>query len=270
MINEYQNPIDYYKEGEPRSTDIINIQTGQQSIGVISEYGDEIIQAICRVAPSFADREGEDLEGYRDKFTITLDLPNGTSKKLMVKSKYSQDFDDNAITSTRQHREEIANAPKFDEMLRANGLRPGMDTPLSAETKIRSERNAVRNETVLNEILATRKAAYRYKKAYGEELPIEKPVGYVVDRKGRKWVIFEYISDIADLSELDKEGASMIDEKRSKFGIEMADRLESVGVYPGDLVKNFTECKNIVFTGDPEHQDSLQPVLVDTEEWLVK
>lgn len=266
MFQEDQQHPNFYKEGEPRSTDLQIIQTPDQSIGVFTEYGDEIIQAICEEASHFSDSPAEDLHGHRDKFFFSVRLADGSEKKFIGKSKYSKIFGMTAVKSTAIYRGEIERASEFDQMLIDQGLQPGVDTPLSSETRIRHVKDAIRNESALNEVLVSRKAAFRYKQAYGEELPLEKAVGFVVDRSGRKWTVFEFIDNIVSLHDLPGAEADVVEQKAYEFAQQMSERLQKVGIVAQDLLHGWN-CKNVEFTGDVHDINSLTPILVDTEEW---
>lgn len=90
-------------------------------------------------------------------------------------------------------------------------------------------------------------------------------MGFVVERDGKKWAIFEFIEGIIDPETLPEDIRAAISYRADKFAETIDGRLRSIGINPGDLVNKGIE--NMVVTGDPKNLNSLKFTIIDTEEW---
>ncbi len=112
--------------------------------------------------------------------------------------------------------------------------------------------------SVLNELLANRIAVFRYIKRFGEQLLIEKPVGFVVEKdvQGLKYTIFERVNkdDYSD------NYAKDFSPDKERGNDELISRLESLEVTPTDFEIIWLRGKSV---------DEDRWFIVDTELWKI-
>ncbi len=219
--------------------DVRITQTHWGSIGILGEYPTELAEKITELSREFPQIESKEAHSFstepgfgdaRDKFVMRVVLPQDKEQVLFIKNRPFTSH-----VSMAWYRES------------------------KKEHRLEDASESWRDSTILNEISANRRAAALYKDYYKEELPIEKPVGFVIFKDGRKWSIFEYIPDIIPFTELSDE----VIEGRQEFAGLMYERLYAVGIYAHDLSGG-----NVVTVRDTEHQNSLRFIIIDTETWL--
>ncbi len=219
---------------ERKHSKFLLLHTDAGTFGVLKDYphAEQVLAQIAENPVAFT-QEDELAEGHREKFYLTLTLPDGTTTECIVKGKVHNQIVDMIYP----------NAPDYGHI---------------TESKNRKQ------HSVTNEITAGKEATDRYRAKYGEELSIEKPVGFFISqeegRKGMRWTIFEKLNDIV----FDYDAPKYLETRRYEFAQEMQKRLATVEVYTNGSVDD------VVMVGDPQELKNLKFVLVDTEEWSVK
>ncbi len=232
---EQQSNYEYKKA----RLDIRIIQRPWASIGVLGEYSVDLSEKIAELSREFPEIEEREAHSFsdepgfgdaRDKFVMRVVLPQDKEQVLFIKNRPFTSH-----ISMARYRES------------------------KKEHRLEDASESWRESTILNEISINRRAAALYKELYKEDLPIEKPVGFVIFKDGRKWSVFEYISDIIPFTEL----SDSIKSERQAFAYLMRKRLAVLGIYAHDLSGG-----NVVTVIDTEHQNSLRFIIIDTETWL--
>ena len=111
---------------------------------------------------------------------------------------------------------------------------------------------------VLHELKMNKLAAERYKSVFSEDLPIEHPLGIVVSREGRKWVIYDKLNEL-DQGHLTPGQRIGIAKRKDRFTQVTTSRLKQIGINPSDF--------NAVAVGNPNNLASVGFVVVDSERW---
>ncbi len=135
----------------------------------------------------------------------------------------------------------------------------------SAEDVVQTQKE-IQWSSVLNELIINRRATSLYQERFGEPLPIEQPVGFVVDREGRKWAIFEFIENIIYPTQWPRE----LQQRASDFAHLLADRLPQIGIQPEDMDKLNTIIpirENIIEVGDLIKPNEIKIMVIDSELW---
>ena len=211
---------------------LLNNENG--TFGVVKDYpnAQKILKQISKDPTTFFESK-DYVGGNRDKFYLTVTLSDGTICNFLVKAKmWNKHF-------------EIF----FPEL-------PGK----GGDSYDQSNRRA----SVENEILANLEAKKRYLAKYGEDLPIERPVGFYLSRKeghrGMRWVIFERLNVVHSMNSA--FNADILRKKAREYTREIEKKLADIGIYTGDNL-------DIVWTGDMNDVNSIRFVIVDSEEWKI-
>lgn len=230
------------------------------TIGVYDDSPQGLADAIDQLGPDFFRQQKPDdpeyISGSRDKFATTLVLPSGNFR-VYVKEKNiyggtaKQIYDEYRFYRRQytdylnEHKQEIED-PRHVEILAFK--REDMEGALTVSS-------------ILHELRMNRLAAARYKNAYGEELPVERPFGFVVTREGRKWTIFEYIDNVVPYDWVIKQVNKKVSQRYELFWHKIDSRLRIVGIFLNDA--------NVVMIGNPRQPDSMKFVLIDSERWQI-
>lgn len=137
--------------------------------------------------------------------------------------------------------------------------------------------------SVTNELQMNRLAAQKFKEQYGEDLPIDVPVGYAVDaeKNGDVVTFFEAlgvagetvfgadeISDARKRGKISKELADTFRKQSGHFAQTLRSRLEAIGIYPADLTITSEGVVNVVATGEMTDPKTWKFYLIDAECWF--
>lgn len=238
------------RELDPRiSLNHINGQT----IGLYPEY--PILGDLVGLVNELPKNEGVKQLGWRRKISVDFMTPQGVLP-LIVKTKTP--FEEKRFDSYKKENLKFRAARL---KLREGGLSDFYREGL--EYEVAYHHAALPSKTVAREVTMARAAAIEYHHAYGEPLSIEKPVGFAIDKEGRKWSFYERVQDTVDMSKLPESKASSIRDAGVEFIKLMDKRLLAIGIDTPDLTRQWLN--NILICGDHE---SPRYVLIDTEDWL--
>lgn len=119
------------------------------------------------------------------------------------------------------------------------------------------------NFSVMNELLINRKAQEEYKKKFGKELLVEKPVGFFIstreESKGSRWVIFEQIKNM--INSIPQEKRVEFSKKEKEYGDRIYKELKEIGITNDSRGKTSFDLVSI------DDMDNPSFVLVDSEDW---
>lgn len=228
-------------------------QTPEASAGVfdhINVEAESLAKFLAANTQALRNTSEDDTYGHRDKFSLTIQLPNGESIMLYFKTKFSKVGTTGQIIGAQEQMLVIK-----DELAIGNTTEAHKEMLWSS---------------VLHELNINLEAQERYKNKYNENLPIEQPVGFVVDREGRKWAIFRFIGNIIKTESLPMELQYIYRAKAKNFATIMEQRLKMIGIDPQEIDKENSKSpvlENMVFVGDPNSPDSATPIIIDSEEW---
>ena len=227
-------------------------QTEWASIGVFADEPPGLLAGLAASQGLWDTLLPEPVPGHRDKFRIGIPYEGGMLA-LYAKAKFPAGSTASEALAACREVSEAAEGynPQFRESFR---------------TAVMWD---MRRSSVVNEITVSRLAAERYLERFGESLPIERSVGFVADRTGRKWGLYELFIDLigrGDLSDVVRAGfirAGMRVHIR-EMAETMAERLRAVGIVSSDIMNE----ENIVIRGEAGKPESLSLTLVDTEDWM--
>ncbi len=238
------------REIETAKDNLQIVQTKECSAGVFGEYPRELAEFLANNLQAWRDAKEDETFGHRNKFRVAAELGGGLAYDLYFKSKFDKVGDGSQIIGAK---EQLAVA-KYE----------------IAEGQKSEGRKEILWSSVLHELNINRDSSRRYKAKFGEDLPIEQPVGFVVDRGGRKWSIFKFIDKIIDIEKLDTTEQEKLKLKAKKFVDLIAPRLKEIGINSQEIDKENHKSpimENIIFVGNSEFPDQAKPMLIDSEEW---
>ncbi|MBI5530380.1 MAG: hypothetical protein HY918_02660 [Candidatus Doudnabacteria bacterium] len=227
-------------------------QTTEASAGVFVKFPKaiELAKFLAENISTWKKSQEENTYGHRDKFPVNASLPDGEKVKLYFKAKFNKTNNEHTIFGAK---EQMA-AAKFQ----------------IAEGNAAEGHKEVRWSSVLHELKMNSEASNRYLQRFGEELPIEEPIGFVVDKQGRKWSVFKFIENIIDLKNLPENLQATYNKMAKDFAINLSGRLTEIGINPQEIDKTNSLSpimENVVFVGDAQFPDQAKPLIIDTEEW---
>ncbi|MFA6365508.1 MAG: hypothetical protein WCW78_03875, partial [Candidatus Paceibacterota bacterium] len=217
------------------------------SIGVFEDCSESILAGIADTQHEFVAMTPVLVPGHREKFCITIPCREGNTT-MFLKAKFP--MHSNAFNFHAAYRKLQKDIERYAEPWR-NALQRALVWDMH-------------RDSVINEICASRVAKERYQLQFGEELPIERSIGFVADRKGHKWGIFEFFDDILRLEEFSRREQVAIRARRRELVARITHRLPEIGIRSGDVMDE----KNILIRGIPRDIHSLYFTIVDTEDWI--
>ncbi|MFA6407749.1 MAG: hypothetical protein WCV80_03535 [Candidatus Paceibacterota bacterium] len=223
------------------------IQASWASIGIFGDYPEILLRGIAELQHEFTAMTPVLVPGHREKFCITVPCTEGTMK-VFLKAKFH--LHSNAIDFYKSYIKLRKDAEQYPARWR--------------DALQRAVAWDMRRDSVVNEICVSRIAQERYLERFDEELPIERSIGFVVDRMGHKWGIFEFFDDIIRPKEFSRHAQMMIRTQRKTLANLITRRLPEIGVVSSDVMNE----KNILIRGTSHNLDSLRFVVVDTEDWM--
>ena len=222
-------------------------QTEWASIGVFADEPPGLLAGLAASRGLWDTLLPESVPGHRDKFRMGIPYEGGTLA-LYAKAKFAAGSTASEALAACRKVSEAAEEyhPQFRESFR---------------TAVMWD---MRRASVVNEITVSRLAAERYFAHFGEPLPVERSVGFVADRTGRKWGLYELFTDLVGHTDLPVAIRAGMRVRIREMAEMMTERLRTIGIVSSDIMNE----ENIVIRGDMGKPESLSLILVDTEDWM--
>jgi len=212
-----------------------SISNEHGQFAVLSDYPnpDEILQSISANYESFFQDREQGIGGRRPKFYVNVQLSSGEAIKFLVKGK------------------EVNESNEVMESLR-KGKYPYVPQGKGWFDKYRRE-----TMSVVAEVKIRDKAIKAYRKKYGQELLVEKPVGFYISaekgHRGSRYVLFEVVDEIQYMNE-------DLLKQHDMFVYQIQSRLAACGI-ESDI--GF----QAIPVDDKDNPGSVKFTLVDLESW---
>ena len=244
---EYHNN----QEFTPVTTKFKVIARDGVSAGVFDDYPDELLQALGDAAPTFASRQSAAGPNHRSSFSLEI-----AGREVRIKSKFMP-----GLTAADHQRSYLKLKKQAEEPAQSPDVAKGL---LIAANVGRL------NSSVANEVLIGRMAVNRFREAYHQDLPLEKAVGFAVDRAGQKWAIFEPINNAKSLSKFSDEEKQKIKPLVAAFTKEISAKLRLIGIepYDFDVIEEKSDYANVMISKDKASASGYRFTIIDTEMWM--